>query len=287
VLSIILNDAIIASSGEYLRKCPREPYKISNPIFRGIQKYTGINIISSLFAGEIAEMNISSVLKSKKTKIHFDLFSAGDFISGKIKGFSADIKNLSVEDFYISEVTAKSLCGFTDIDYLKSPAKLKTPMYIQFSSFINEKDFHKTFSSKKYSELLNEIPLIVDKKEIGKLKINSLNTKINGNKIFLSSQIGIEGGILNFKFPIAFETSIEAKNNSIYLIGFRLSPEMFGKGLGFIGDFTKLSAIKLIDLQTLNTNPYDIKIEKININDGKINVEGTVFIPENTEFAAK
>ncbi|OGI02263.1 MAG: hypothetical protein A2Y25_09205 [Candidatus Melainabacteria bacterium GWF2_37_15] len=273
-----------AKSADFAGKCPTEPYEICNSFSRGLQRYSGLNFFSSFLTKEIAEMNVSKLLKSKKTNLKIDIYSTGDFVSGKLRNFSANIKDFSVEDFYITEIKAKSLCGFTDIDYKKAPPKTKTPMVIEFSSTLAEKDLHKTFASKKYSDLLANIPLTIDKTEVGILKINSLNTKIKNNKLFLFSDIQYDAGFLRLKFPIAFESSVEAKNNSIYLVNFKLSPEMFGRDFQYISDFTKLSRIKIIDLNTVKSDPYHIWIKKIAIQNGKIKTDGMVYIPENSVF---
>ena len=273
-----------AKSADFYAKCPKEPYEISNSFSRGFQKYTGLNFFSSFLTREIAEMNVSKLLKSKKTNLKIDVYSTGDFVSGKLRNFSASLKDFSVEDFYITEIKAKSLCGYTDIDYKKAPPKTKTPLVIEFSSTLAEKDLRKTFTSKKYSNLLANIPLKIDKNEIGTLKINSLNTKLKDNKLFISSDIGYDTGFLKMNFPVAFESSVEAKNNSIYLVNFQLLPEMFGNGFQFLSDLTRLSRIKIIDLNTVKSDPYHIWVNKIAIINGKIKTDGMVYIPKDTVF---
>ncbi|HEX2937927.1 MAG TPA: hypothetical protein VHO66_03310 [Ruminiclostridium sp.] len=273
-----------ANAANVANKCPQGKYKISNSVSRAVQKYTGLNFLSSFTVKEIAEMNVSKLMKSKETELDVDLYSTGDFLSGKIKGFSAYLKDFSVEDFYITEVKAKSLCSYTDIDYRKAPPKTKTPMFIEFSSTLTEKDLLKTFTSPNYSKLLSSIPLMIDNTEIGKLKINSLYTKLKKDKFVITSVIACEAGFLKYEFPIAFESSVEAKNNSIYLVNFKLTPDMFGKDFAFLSDFAKLDRIKIIDLNTAKSDPYHINIKKIAIQNGKITTDGTVYIPANTVF---
>jgi hypothetical protein len=155
-------------------------------------------------------------------------------------------------------------------------------MYISFSSTLSEKDMQKTFKSEKYSDMLSNIPLMLGEQELGKIKINSLNTKIKGSKLVISSEIGCEMGFLKYKFPVGFESGIEANNNSIYLVNFKLQPSMFGSDLAFLSDFTQINRIKLVDLNTAKTDPYRITIFSINIKNSKIATDGTVFIPANT-----
>jgi len=85
-------------------------------------------------------------------------------------------------------------------------------------------------------------------------------------------------------FPVAFESSVEAKNNSIYLVNFQLLPEMFGNGFQFLSDLTRLSRIKIIDLNTVKSDPYHIWVNKIAIINGKIKTDGMVYIPKDTVF---
>lgn len=288
-LSVILFLSVLlfsnnAKATNFNGKCPKEPYNISNSVSRALQKYSGLNLFSSFTVGEVAEMNVSKLLKSKNIDLDLGLYSTGDIVSGKLKGFSMSLKDFSVEDFYITELKAKSLCGFTDIDYKKAPPKTKTPMFIQFSSTLTEKDLVKTFTSKKYANLLSNIPLMVDKTELGKIKINSLYTKLKKDKFLITSVIECEAGFLKYEFPIVFESSVETKDNSIYLVNFKLLPEMFGKDIQFISDFTRLDKIKIIDLNVAKSDPYHITIKKFAILNGKIKTEGTVYIPENTVF---
>lgn len=273
-----------ANAANYTNKCPQGEYDISNSFSRAVQKYTGLNFLSSFTVKEIAEMNVSKLLNSKKTKLDVDLYSTGDFLSGKVKRFSAYLKEFSVEDFYISELKAQSLCEFTDIDYKKAPAKTKTPMFIKFSSTLTEEDIVKTYSSPTYGKLLSNIPLMLDKTEIGKLKINSLRTKLRKDKFAISSVIVCNVGGFRYELPVAFESSVEAKNNSIYLVNFKLTPDMFGKDLAFLSDFARLDRIKIIDMNKVKSDPYHIYIKKIDVQNGKISVDGNVFIPANTVF---
>lgn len=107
---------------------------------------------------------------------------------------------------------------------------------------------------------------------------------IRKDKFAIVSVIVCNLGGFRCELPVAFESSVEAKNNSIYLVNFKLIPDMFGRDLAFLSDFARLDRIKIIDLNKVKSDPYHIYIKKIDVQDGEFSIDGNVFIPANTVF---
>lgn len=269
-------------SQEFQFKCPSEPYPISNVFSRSIQKYLGINQITSVIAEKKLEQELFRIITSSNANIDLEIYSIEDLLSGKFKSFNANIKDVIYDDIYISDIYLKSLCNFSYIDIKNQPLVAKTPIFAEVKMVFEQNDIDRIFSASKYQNLLEDIRITAKNNEIGCV-LNSFKSQIKDNKLLFSAFITTENLGIKLKVPLVLESELCLKDNKMFLDNLKISEEMVGRDLRFLTESITFDKIELIDFKKLEAK-YIINVSKISIVNDKINLDGKIVILKNTVF---
>ena len=284
IFSMFFQVIAFSSPNSAPNTCSSGVYPISSSISRGIQRFFGINILTTWAAEAIIKNQISKLIQKGSVKVNVQAYSAGDLLAGKVKSFEISGKNLVYNDIYISSVKAQSLCDFTYFDYKKTPAMLNSPLFLKYEAEIKNKEFQKIFASDALKDALQGIPINVGFFKVGEVDITNIKPSIANNKINMKADLVYKKTPFVFKFPISFETAIKIKNDKILLTNFKFTTDNESDDLKFITNSIELNNINIFDLKTVEKEDSDINVKKIKVVNDKIFIEGTFWQQQNTTF---
>ncbi len=258
--------------------CPKRPYAIGNIISRGLQNVSGLNFLATKFA----ESQIKKHLKKYATgdiAVAIDSFSALDLASGKLKKLDIQAKYIKYKEYYISLVRAESDCNFIHIDYKAKPLALMEPLRIKFKGFLSEEDLNRTIKSSSYQNKISKIK--IDGHSIGTLEFKNPKIFIEGQNLKIKADLALPG-IVSFSVPVEVKSDLKIENNKITLNNAQINSN------GIILDlklpqsaYDKLNPV-LFSLKDLETKGKRVFINKVAVNNNKIDVEGTIWLPKSS-----
>lgn len=259
--------------------CSAKPYPVSNFATRGLQRFMGLNLLTS----RIAESKIEGELK-KLAKGDFDVsiksYSAMDLLSGKIKNFRVTAKNVEFNDAHISYFEAGSLCDFIHIDYKKNLIVPLVPIFAEFKGTVTESDLNKTLSSDKIKEKFTRVKISLYSTDINLVDFLNPKVELKKDTIILSANLRFAGMFKFISVPVKIKTGLKVDGNKIRLYepGLGSNPLLSGS-VAFLADFLAMTSPVIFDFSTLKKDGIDITVKKLNIENGKININGTVWMP--------
>jgi hypothetical protein len=282
IFSVFFQVTAFSSLTPVPNSCSSEAYLISNPVSRGLQEITGIIFFTTKIAELIIKNQISKLVQKGRVSVHLKTYSAGDLISGKIKGFEITGKNVVYNNIYLSSVKAKSLCDFTYFDYQKKPAILNSPLFISYSAEISNNSLQKIFSSDTMKEALQGIKINVSNISLGEVDFTDIKPSIINQKINIKANLVYKKSPFIVTFPINLETSLKIKNDKIFLSNLKFKSNSEDYDLKFVTNSIELNNINIFDLKAVEKENSDINIKKIKIINDKIFIEGTFWQQQDT-----
>jgi hypothetical protein len=277
---LLLINPSVASDTECVYTCPKEPYSISSPFLRGLQNVSGLNFLAS----KIAESQIKSQLNKYVNgdfEIDIDSFSALDLTSGKLKSIKIKAKDIAYEDTFISAFQAKSICDFIHIDYKSKPAKILTPINIEFNGTVTENDLNKTVQREKYQKAISTIKL--GDERISLFNFKNPKVALKNDRMIIKTEIQPPGIFKNLAIPINIDTALKVADNKIQFADIKI----FSAGIEIdlnasesaFEDFNPI----LYGLKEFKKNGTKMTIKNISIEDDKINISGILLLPKTGE----
>lgn len=275
--SLVSGMLVVSAPKQTPNMCPTKPYPVSNIFSRSLQGLFLMNFGSA----KIAESEIKSQLaKTMQGDIDIDIktYSAMDLVAGKFKSAKLKANNVNLDGIHISNFEAKTLCDFNYINYKQNPVIPKAPALIEFNGIITEDDFTKTLASPQYSENLTKIKAKINNLDMN--LVDFLNPKINivNGKIHLSAQVHFAGLPSYLNIPVKIGTGLKADNGKIKLTNLKVLPNQ-GFNMPKIASFVESINPVIVDLNNVGIQGSKVSIKNLDINDGKINVGGTIWIP--------
>jgi len=263
--------------------CMTGKYPVSNVISRGIQRFLGMNLLTTAMAQSIVKKEISKQLQQGKIKVKLKGYSAGDLAAGKIKGFQVSGTDVAYQDIYLSKLDIQSLCDFTYFN--TKSAVMGSPLFVKYNAEITNNELQKIFSSPTIKQELQGIDLDVSVINFGKIDFENVQPFLKNNKLQLKTSIVYKKGLFNFSLPINIETALKIKDDKVMLTNFKFLPlannssvtNLFPKAM-------ELNNIVIFDLKTVEKNGVDINIKNLKIAEDKIIIEGTFWEPQNTKL---
>lgn len=278
ILSLFLNVFTYSAPVQKVNTCPGKPYPVSNFLTRGIQGVLLMNWSSARIAESQIEKQLKKVFNQGDLEIRIKPYSAMDLMAGKMKNLEIKGKNLSGEGIALTSIEAKSLCNFIYINYKKDPVEPLAPVYVSFKGTATEKDLNTILSSEQYQENLTKLKLKLNNSELDLMEF--LNPKINieGRKIFLSGNIHFIGTPKFISIPIKFGTGLKVKDNKLKLVDMQIFSSNSIRNAGPISDFVERMTLAVFDISSFGDENTEITLKNININNDKIDIDGTVWI---------
>jgi hypothetical protein len=282
LITLLLISGLLFSSNAYtmptqqVNTCPSEPYPISNFITRDLQGILLMNWGSSQIAESIVKNQIKKMIAEGDIKVHIKPYSAMDLAAGKLKSFSVKGKNIVMNGVSISSIEAASLCDLVYIDYKNNPVTPLAPLFFRFKTTITQKDLDRTLSSKEYSDNLSSLKLKVGNADLNLIDFMNPKIKIEKNKLIVSTDMHFIGTPKFMSVPLKAGTGIAVKDNKIKLVDLQMFSD--NSIMGPIPDIVEAITLSILDPNRFVKGGTEVTIKNININSGKINIEGTVWV---------
>lgn len=283
ITAAILFSNLIVLSGPQQKPntCPSKPYPVSNFVTRNIQRFLGMNILVSKVAESGIESSIIKSLDKGEVNVSLKGYSAMDLAAGKFKTIKINAKNISKEGVYISSFEAKSLCDFTQIDRSSNPVIPVSPVYVGFKGTITDADINNTVNSEQYQQKLKGVSIKLFNQDIDLVDFLNLKANINDNKLIISTDIHFNGMPSYMKLPVKMGIGLKVIDNKLRVADLQMISKPLGGELNLLSNFITFQRPVIVDFNSLSKNGSDIKIKKFSIVNNKMNLEGTVWLPEN------
>lgn len=277
-MGINLLSSAYSEPAQGLNCCPTKPYETSNFVTRGIQGVFGLNWLFHQVAESQVEKQIKKVITSGDVKVKIKPYSAMDLLDGKMRSFDVKGKNIVANGFHISSFEVKSLCDYVSVDYKKNPVELREPVLAGLKASITQNDINKSLSSPEWKENFEKIKVKVFDTDISLFEFLDPRVEIDKDKIYISSSLHLAGTPRFLSIPLYFGTGLRVDNNKLKFVGVKMISKGLGANLGPISEFLDKMAVCALDFNLLNNSTMNINIKKILVNNGKIDLDGTLWL---------
>ena len=266
-----------ANAKDYTQYCST---KTPNKTFTGIlASASGLNLLSR----NVIENEISGRLKKElnsKFDVKINNFYGTNILNGSFRDLSATTKQINYGGFYLSDIKAKTLCEYNQIEYKDKKIIFKDNMVLKYASTITQEDLNNTINSTEYKKIIEKMNKDEYISSIFKIEPSKLEISDNG----ISMQYSIlplpklnSSIIKNFLQPIKVNISgnLKAKDGQIELCDLTLNSKK--------ANLLPPSVINLLTPLNYNINVQKDKngkldIDNITIKDKKIQIEGHIVI---------
>ena len=192
--------------------CPKQPYALSSSISGNVAKYSGANFVTK----QLTEKLIANVLKDElKADFDFQLkpFENNNLLNGKFKSLSVFGKNANWRGFYISALSANTVCGFNHIKYENSTLYFLENTVVKYSARINEKDLKQTLNSNEYISSLRSAKIKANNKVLA--EVSDVDMSIKNDKILMSIDLNIPFVFGSVPQKISLTSGLSVENGKI------------------------------------------------------------------------
>lgn len=257
-----------------------EPYDLSSSTSRFFSTITGQKYLSKKIGESLIKKAVKSNIISGDVKAKLDSYSTIDLKAGRFKSIEVTGQNVNIQGIQISSFIAKTLCPFNYVTQTKNGDVLvKEDMPIKIEAVITEENLNNTMNSSDYKRIVDNINNLGGNFNI--FKINSTTVKLKNDKMYY---------VLNYSMPFVRKTKdvvisadLKVENGEIKLANttfvnssVSLDVDKFSTILNYINPLDFSAKI-------LENKDAKLKIENINISDGKATVDGTVIILKDKE----
>lgn len=249
--------------------CPKKPFDISKVSTRNSSgNATGTNYLAEKIAETTVKKAFHSFAKGN-ISVKAKSFSVPDAKQGKFESFEIYANNIIVESVYISELWAKTVCGFVHFDLNSNPVKLKAPLLLDFSANFTEADLNKMLQAKDMNNSENQSEWF----SLTNPKISLANDKFR-----FSIDVKVPF-VRAFSFTTLSDLMIE--DNKIQITNMQLGSTNNQLDVSILKYIT--SVFDPLSLAQKILEQYNCKLflNSVKIQEGKIKVTGSVFIDKN------
>lgn len=268
----------VTIAAQNIGSCQMKPYNISNPITRGIQRFTGLNFMASKLAEGQIKGQIGRVAKGD-FDVNLKTYSAMDLIAGKFKSLRVKGSDITVEDIHVSSIEMNTLCDFIQVNYKSKPAKNVTPLYMGFKAVVSEDDFNRTLNSMRYQQNLRQIKTKVFGMDVGLLEMMNPSVNINNNTVTFVADMHFGGTPDFMKLPVKVSTGFTTVNGRIKPVNLEINSKSMGGNVPFMSKFLETFASEAFDINNFLKDGTKVSFKSIEAKDNQLTVTGNVWVP--------
>ena len=279
ILSIFLISSRVTAA-EISSMCS-QPYDLSWTGTKILTNVTGMTFLSQAIANSIVKKELRKSMGSKHFKAKMKSFSAKDLADGRFKSLNIDGKNLNLDGIYLSEFSASTICDFNYVKATTKTIKFKENFGLNYAMKITEDDLKKTILSEKYLNSLKSINLKIG--DINLLELNKVDLKLKDNKFIFA--LSLQNTVFNYSIPFSVNaaTKMSIKNGKIQATEVTLLNQNKTINLTQITNLINLINPLKFTADILDNKNAQVELKTLDIDGDKLVIDGTVFIPKNTE----
>ncbi len=257
------------------------PYDMS---WKGTQIFTnitGMTFLSQSVANSIIKKEIKKATGSKGFKVKMKTFSAKDLASGRFKSLTIDGSNLNMDGVYVSNFNASTICDFNYIKATKNSIKFKENFAMNYSMTVTDDDLRKTVLSKDYLLFLHSLNMKIG--GLNLLELKDVDVNLKDDKFHFV--IKMSNTMFNYSRSLNLDLSAKMKVQNGQIKVTEVAWENYNQKINLTHITNLLNVLNPLKftVNVLDNPNTKMAIKTLDIKDNKIILEGTLFVPKNTE----
>jgi len=273
-----------ANSEEIAAMCA-QPYDMSWKGTKLLTNVTGMTFLSQAIANSIVKKELRKSMGSKDFKVKMKSFSAKDLADGRFKSLNITGKNLNLDGVYLSEFEASTICDFNYVKATTKSIKFKENFGINYSMKVSNEDLKKTVLSKDYLKYLSSFNIKAGSVNI--LELKNVDVNLKDDKFYFS--INMNNTIFNYSVPFNVDVAAKMKiqNGKIKVTEVSWLNKNKTINLSQLTNILNIINPLKYTVNVLDNENAKVELKTLDIHCDKLVMDGTLFIPKNTEESRK
>ncbi len=280
LLTTIMLTSSITFADDLTQFCA-QPYDMSMKGTKFLTAITGMNFLSRAIANSVVKSELKKSTGAKGFKVKMNSFSAKDLAAGRFRGLDISGDNLDFDGVYVTQFNANTVCDFNYVKATTKDIKFKENFIMKYNMTISDVDLRKTLLSKNYLTFLNSLNIKVGPMNLMELK--DVDIKLKADKFYFILKMNNQ--IFGRNVPVTLNMSSKMKiENSQFKVS-EVTFENFNQKISLTQLTNVLNLINPLNftVDVLNNKNTKLALNNFDIKGNKIMLDGTVFVPKNTE----
>lgn len=280
LLTTIMLTSSITFADDLTQFCA-QPYDMSMKGTKFLTAITGMNFLSRAIANSVVKSELKKSTGAKGFKVKMNSFSANDLAAGRFRGLDISGDNLDFDGIYVTQFNANTVCDFNYVKATTKDIKFKENFIMKYNMTISDVDLRKTLLSKNYLTFLNSLNIKVGPMNLMELK--DVDVKLKADKFYFILKMNNQ--IFGRNVPVTLNMSSKMKIENGQFKVSEVTFENFNQKISLTQLTNVLNLINPLNftVDVLNNKNTKLALNNFDIKGNKIMLDGTVFVPKNTE----
>ena len=280
LLTTIMLTSSITFADDLTQFCA-QPYDMSMKGTKFLTAITGMNFLSRAIANSVVKSELKKSTGAKGFKVKMNSFSAKDLAAGRFRGLDISGDNLDFDGVYVTQFNANTVCDFNYVKATTKDIKFKENFIMKYNMTISDVDLRKTLLSKNYLTFLNSLNIKVGPMNLMELK--DVDVKLKADKFYFILKMNKQ--IFGRNVPVTLNMSSKMKIENGQFKVSEVTFENFNQKISLTQLTNVLNLINPLNftVDVLNNKNTKLALNNFDIKGNKIMLDGTVFVPKNTE----
>ena len=280
LLTTIMLTSSISFADDLTQFCA-QPYDMSMKGTKFLTAITGMNFLSRAIANSVVKSELKKSTGAKGFKVKMNSFSAKDLAAGRFRGLDISGDNLDFDGVYVTQFNANTVCDFNYVKATTKDIKFRENFIMKYNMTISDVDLRKTLLSKNYLTFLNSLNIKVGPMNLMELK--DVDVKLKADKFYFILKMNNQ--IFGRNVPVTLNMSSKMKIENGQFKVSEVTFENFNQKISLTQLTNVLNLINPLNftVDVLNNKNTKLALNNFDIKGNKIMLDGTVFVPKNTE----
>ena len=280
LLTTIMLTSSISFADDLTQFCA-QPYDMSMKGTKFLTAITGMNFLSRAIANSVVKSELKKSTGAKGFKVKMNSFSAKDLAAGRFRGLDISGDNLDFDGVYVTQFNANTVCDFNYVKATTKDIKFRENFIMKYNMTISDVDLRKTLLSKNYLTFLNSLNIKVGPMNLMELK--DVDVKLKADKFYFILKMNNQ--IFGRNVPVTLYMSSKMKIENGQFKVSEVTFENFNQKISLTQLTNVLNLINPLNftVDVLNNKNTKLALNNFDIKGNKIMLDGTVFVPKNTE----
>ena len=280
LLTTIMLTSSITFADDLTQFCA-QPYDMSMKGTKFLTAITGMNFLSRAIANSVVKSELKKSTGAKGFKVKMNSFSAKDLAAGRFRGLDISGDNLDFDGVYVTQFNANTVCDFNYVKATTKDIKFKENFIMKYNMTISDVDLRKTLLSKNYLTFLNS--LNIKDGPMNLMELKDVDVKLKADKFYFILKMNNQ--IFGRNVPVTLNMSSKMKIENGQFKVSEVTFENFNQKISLTQLTNVLNLINPLNftVDVLNNKNTKLALNNFDIKGNKIMLDGTVFVPKNTE----